>query len=52
VRVSRARTSGPGATATAARGFSAGGGEIGAVKIVAIVLISAGILGLGYGKFS
>jgi uncharacterized membrane protein YdcZ (DUF606 family) len=32
--------------------FSAGGDEMNAVKILAIVLIVAGILGLLYGKFS
>jgi len=35
-----------------ARGFSAGGDEMGALKIVGIVLIAAGILGLVYGGFS
>ena len=33
-------------------GFSARGDEMSAVKIAAIVLIVAGILGLAYGKFS
>jgi TRAP-type C4-dicarboxylate transport system permease small subunit len=33
-------------------GFSAGGDEMSAVKIVGIVLIAAGILGLVYGGFS
>jgi TRAP-type C4-dicarboxylate transport system permease small subunit len=33
-------------------GFSAGGDEMSTVKIVGIVLIAAGILGLVYGGFS
>jgi hypothetical protein len=32
--------------------FSAGGNEMSPIKIAAIVLIVAGILGLAYGKFS
>jgi uncharacterized membrane protein YidH (DUF202 family) len=33
-------------------GFSKGGVEMSAVKLVGIVLIAAGILGLAYGSFS
>ena len=33
-------------------GFCAGGDEMSAIKIAAIVLMVAGILGLAYGKFS
>jgi hypothetical protein len=33
-------------------GLSAGGNEMNAIKIAAIVLMVAGILGLAYGKFS
>jgi hypothetical protein len=35
-----------------ATGFLCGGNEMSAIKIAAIVLIVAGILGLAYGKFS
>jgi hypothetical protein len=37
---------------TSRRPRRGGGDEMSAVKIVAIVLIAAGILGLAYGKFS
>jgi hypothetical protein len=35
-----------------AGGFLAGGDDMGAVRIAAIALIVAGVLGLAYGKFS
>lgn len=42
----------PSDTRPAPPGLSRGGAEMSAIKIAAVVLIAAGILGLVYGKFS
>ena len=54
IRVCKAKAFGtdPGCPRPRGEGFSAGRDEMSAIKIAAIVLIVAGILGLAYGKFS